>query len=75
MEQTVSDSLLFFVLGILLIFLVIFVLIAFTEWLIRFRKELKILTGEIYRTEGWERKYWIRKRRKLWLSLLPFVRY
>lgn len=45
------------------------------RWQIAFQKELRHLTIEIARTEGQEREYWIRKRRRLWLSLLPFVRY
>ena len=33
------------------------------------------LTGEIRRTVGAERRYYIRQRRRLWLSLFPFVRF
>lgn len=40
-----------------------------------FTKELRYLNCEIRRTDGNEQKHWIRKRRKLWLSLIPFVRY
>lgn len=41
----------------------------------KFSAELRYLNIEIERTEGAERKYWIRKRRRLWLSLIPFVKY
>ena len=37
--------------------------------------ELRYLNMEIGRTEGAERRYWICKRRRLWLSLIPFVKY
>lgn len=40
-----------------------------------FSRELNYLNIEIKRTEGSERKYWLRKRRRLWLSLIPFVKY
>lgn len=40
-----------------------------------FSRELKYLNSEINRTEGGERKGWIRQRRRLWLSLIPFVKY
>lgn len=40
-----------------------------------FRSELRGLKIEISRTTGRERKYWKRQRRKLWASLLPFVKY
>lgn len=40
-----------------------------------FSKELKYINCEIERTDGEEQKYWIRQRRRLWLSLIPFVKY
>ncbi len=40
-----------------------------------FSRELKYLNCEINRTYGSERRYWIRKKRRLWLSLIPFVKY
>ena len=40
-----------------------------------FTKELKYINMEIQRTEGAEQRYWKRKKRKLWLSLIPFTRY
>jgi len=48
-------------------------------WLIfgldQFRWELKRLNIEIGRTTGEEQKMWRALRRKLWLSLIPFVKY
>ena len=40
-----------------------------------FRWELKRLNIEIGRTTGEEQKMWRTRRRKLWLSLLPFIKY
>ena len=40
-----------------------------------FSRELKYLNGEIGRTEGAERRHWIRQKRRLWLSWIPFVKY
>lgn len=40
-----------------------------------FSRELRYLNMEIKRTQGRERKYYIRQRRRLWLSLIPFVKY
>lgn len=40
-----------------------------------FLQELRYLNTEIARAVGNERHFWQRKRRRLWLSLLPFVRY
>ena len=50
-------------------------LVVFAKWLLDFQAELRYLGNEIHRTEGREKMYWIHKRRKLWLSLLPFVKY
>ena len=41
----------------------------------RFTRELRRLNNEVGRTYGAERRYWVRRRRRLWLSLLPFVKY
>ena len=52
------------------------VFILFTViWLHDFRFELRNINDEINRNEGEERKYWIARRRSLWLSLIPFVRW
>ncbi len=39
-----------------------------------FLPDLRHLNNEIGRTTGRERKHYIKKRRKLWLSLLPFFK-
>lgn len=48
---------------------------AFIIFLVDFYQELRYLSKEIQCTYGEERAYWIRQRRKLWLSLLPFMKY
>lgn len=40
-----------------------------------FIQELRYLNTEIARTTGEQRQHWLRLRRRLWLSLIPFVRY
>ena len=40
-----------------------------------FAQELRYLNCEINRASGAERQQWIRQRRRLWLSLIPFVKY
>lgn len=64
------------VLGVLI---AVFVLIGLAIWLARFvetfSKELRYLNMEIGRTEGRERMHYLRRRRRLWLSLIPFVKY
>ncbi len=40
-----------------------------------FSRRLRYLNNEIKRTDGIERRYWIREKRRLWLSLIPFIKY
>ena len=51
------------------------VLIVSFPWLNWFYRELRYLNGEIKRNEGREKKRWIKRRRRLWLSIIPFVKY
>lgn len=51
------------------------ILAAFAKWLLLFNEELEYLKNQIQKTEGREKRYWIRKRRRLWMSIFPFVRY
>lgn len=44
------------------------------RWYFQFSQQLRYLNREIRRTHGEERKLWKRRRRRLWLSLLPFFR-
>ena len=64
----------------LLMFLVILVVVVvvlalFLPWLRDFRRELRYINKEIGRTDGREREHWKKKKKRLWLSLLPFYHY
>ena len=61
---------------ICLVFSCVFLLIAarVIRWYFQFSQQLRYLNKEIRRTRGAERKLWKRRRRRLWLSLLPFFR-
>lgn len=61
--------------GIAVVILAIFLLIRLARFLNDFSQELKYINTEIRRTSGSERRYWLYKRRRLWLSLIPFVKY
>lgn len=54
---------------------ILFILLFLSRFTYRFSMELRYLNMEIGRTEGEECRYYMRRRRRLWLSLLPFVRY
>lgn len=44
-------------------------------FIMNFSRELRYINCEIGRNVGAERRHWIRKRRRLWLSLIPFVKF
>ena len=55
--------------------LLIFVVAVLIPWLQDFRRELRYLNSEIGRTEGREQLHWIKRKKKLLRSILPFCRY
>ncbi len=61
--------------GIVIAFFLVSLLVATWKFIDKFSRELRYLNSEIERTEGAERHYWICEKRRLWLSLIPFVRY
>ena len=63
------------IIGIIVGFAVLVLLIILISFFQEFFHELKYINREIKRSEGKERRHWVRKRRRLWLSLLPFVKY
>lgn len=69
------DDELYMLVGIFLILFLFFILIGITCFFKEFSRELKCINCEIYRSTGEERRYWIKQRRRLWLSLIPFVKY
>ncbi len=38
-----------------------------------FFRQLRYISLEIRRTSGAEQQYWLRRRRSLWLSLIPWI--
>ncbi len=62
-------------LGVIVTFFLLMLLIKRVLFFRQFLQELRYLNNEIARTKHNERKYWIKQRRRLWLSLLPFVKY
>ena len=63
------------IVGVVVIGLLILMLIRIVMIYDAFTMELKRLNCEIGRTKGAEQQHWLRKRRRLWLSLIPFVKY
>ena len=59
----------------IVLFAVIICLLTSLSRIGAFRQNLRYVNTEIYRTSGREQLHWMRKRRELWLSLLPFVRF
>ena len=55
--------------------IVMFLLMGFVLFYMKFSRELYYLNSEISRTVGSEKREWIKKRRRLWLSILPFFKY
>ena len=70
-----NDSALYLLVGLVAFGFLILLLFGFAQFLNDFSQGLKYLNNEIGRTSGEERQYWIRRRRQLWLSLIPFVKY
>ena len=68
-----DQGLLYVIIGLGIV-LAIFATINLAAWIQDFRKELRYLNAEIARTTGEEREQWKRRKKRLWLSLIPFVR-
>ncbi len=56
------------------VILLVLLLIQFAMWCQRFSRELRYLNKEINRTTGAERERWQKRKKQLWLSLIPFIR-
>ena len=61
--------------GLLVTFFLVLFVFGFATFLKDLSSEMRFINREIARTKGAERRYYIRRRRKLWLSLLPFIKY
>ncbi len=75
MPEMNSNFYIYCLVGLMALFILLLLIVGFTMFLNNFSRELKYLNSEIERTTGAERRYWLRKRRRLWLSLIPFVKY
>jgi len=75
MPENNLDTELYWLIGIVAVFILILLLFGLVSFINDFSQELRYLNIEIRRTDGAERRHWIRQRRRLWLSLIPFVRY
>lgn len=69
------DAFLGLLVGLTVACIALLVLIGLVLRFGNFTRELRRLNNEIGRTYGAERRRWLRRRRRLWMSLLPFVRY
>ena len=74
-EANNLDTELYWFIGIIATIILLSLLGGLCLFINNFFSELKYLNMEIGRTEGAQRRYWIRKRRRLWFSLIPFVKY
>lgn len=72
-NETNIDLYLF--IGIAGLLFLILILVGLISYIKDFFHELKEINRRIIQAHGSERKSLIRKRRQLWLSLLPFVKY
>lgn len=70
-----TDTELYWLIGIFIAIISVLLLIGLASFINDFSQELKYLNNEIGRTTGAERRHYIRQRRRLWLSLIPFVKY
>lgn len=75
LETNNLDSELWILVGVIAVPILLGLFIGFCMFINDFSQELKYINFEIQRNTGAERRYWIRQRRRLWLSLIPFVKY
>ena len=70
-----DDALLWVAIGIPAALVLVILIVNFCRFCVEFTRELRYLNMEIARSEGTEQVHWRRKKRRLWLSVLPFVKY
>ena len=66
---------LYWLIGIVVVTILFILLVRILIFIDDFRMELKYINVEIERNSGEERNYWIHRKRRLWRSLIPFVKY
>lgn len=74
-ETNNLDNEFWILVGIIAVPILLGLLVGLCMFINDFSQELKYINCEINRTYGGERRYWKRQRRRLWLSLIPFVPY
>ncbi len=75
MPENNADVGIYLLVGIMVVVFFPLLMFGLVSFIHEFSRELKYLNCEINRTEGEERRYYIRQRRRLWLSLFLFVKY
>ena len=60
---------------LIILLLIMVVLMCSIPWIQWFRRELKYINSEINRNEGREKERWKRRKKRLLLSIIPFVPY
>lgn len=70
-----SESLLLTAVVIIGTLVLIFAIVEAVVLLQRFTRDLTRLNREIHRSTDADKCHWLKKRRRLWLSLIPFVPY
>lgn len=73
--ESVMDGVTIAAVAIIVGFVAVGAGMAFLKWWKNFREELEDIRYEISISKGREHEWWIRRRRRLWLSVLPFVKY
>ncbi|MBQ3564069.1 MAG: hypothetical protein IJO89_04790 [Clostridia bacterium] len=70
-----ANPIVIFAIAAVVLLILFVILIGLIQFYNEFITELQYLSSEIERTDGEERAYWLSRKRRLWLSLLPFVKY
>lgn len=66
---------LYWLIGIIAGLILLILFVNFARFINEFSRKLRYYNIEIGRTKGSEQRYWEHRRRRLWLSLIPFVKY
>lgn len=74
-QENNPDAAVYAVVCMIALLLLIPILYSLCTFIRDFSQELTYLNNEINRTAGAERRHYLRMRRRLWLSLIPFVKY
>lgn len=70
-----NDTILYLLVGVVAVGFLILLLFGLVQFINDFTRELKYVNNEIGRTYGREKRYWLARRKRLWLSLIPFIKY